>query len=48
MVSMQPIQMPDGSDANHDTQFRDTAKLIDIFRYGTSSAYWDSSSSIEV
>ena len=41
------IQMPDGSDANHDTQFRDTAKLIDIFRYGTSSTYWDSSSSIE-
>ena len=41
------IQMPDGSDANHDTQFRDTAKLIDIFRYGTSSTYWDASSSIE-
>ena len=41
------IQMPDGSDANHDTQFRDTAKLIDIFRYGTSSTYWDASSSIQ-
>lgn len=25
------IQMPDGSDANHDTDFRDTGKLIDIF-----------------
>ena len=41
------IQMPDGSDANHDTEFRDTAKLIDIFRYGTSSGYWNASSSIE-
>jgi hypothetical protein len=41
------IQMPDGSDANHDTAFRDTAKLIDIFRYGTGSQYWNTSSSIE-
>ena len=41
------IQMPDGSDANHDTEFRDTAKLIDIFRYGTGSQYWNASSSIE-
>ncbi len=41
------IQMPDGSDANHDTDFRDTGKLIDIFLKGTSSGYWNSASSIE-
>jgi hypothetical protein len=41
------LQQLNGSDANHDTQFRDTAKLIDIFRYGTSSTYWDASSSIQ-
>ncbi len=32
--------MPDGSDANHDTDFRDTGKLIDIFLKGESSGYW--------
>ena len=41
------IQMPDGSNASTDTDFRDTAKLIDIFRYGTGSTYWNASSSIE-
>lgn len=41
------IQMPDGSNAAHDTDFRDTGKLIDIFLKGTSSGYWNNSSSIE-
>lgn len=41
------IQMPDGSAANHDTDFRDTNKLLDIFLKGTSSGYWDAASSIE-
>ena len=40
------LQMPDGSDADHDTDFRDTGKLIDIFLKGTSSAYWNASSSM--
>ena len=41
------IQMPDGSDANHDTTFRDTGKLIDIFLKGTSSGYWNTQASID-
>ena len=40
------LQMPDGSDADNDTDFRDTGKLIDIFLKGTSSAYWNASSSM--
>ena len=40
------LQMPDGSDADNDTDFRDTGKLIDIFLKGTSSPYWNASSSM--
>ena len=42
------LQMPDGSDANHDTTFRDTKHVADIIFNGTASQYWDASSSAEI
>jgi len=42
------LQMPDGSDANHDTTFRDTKHVADIIFNGTASQYWDGASSAEI
>lgn len=42
------FQMPDGSDANHDTEFSDTDKIADLLLYGASSTYWNSSSSASI
>lgn len=42
------LQMPDGSDANHDTTFSDTDKIANILLYGQSSQYWNTQSSISV
>ena len=39
------LQMPTGSSAAHDTVYRDTKHVADMLFYGTSSQYWDSSSS---
>ena len=39
------LQLPTGSNATHDAAYRDTAHVADILMYGTSSAYWDGSSS---
>ena len=39
------LQMPTGSSATHDTTFRDTKHVADILFRGTSSQFWDSSSS---
>ena len=39
------LQMPDGSDLNHDAAFRDTVKIADILAYGTASTHWNASSS---
>jgi hypothetical protein len=38
------LQMPSGSNLNHDAVFRDTAHIADILFRGESSAYFDSSS----
>jgi len=38
------LQMPSGSNLNHDAVFRDTAHIADILFRGTSSTYFDSSS----
>ena len=38
------LQMPTGSNLNHDAIFRDTSHVADILFKGESSAYWDSSS----
>lgn len=38
------LQMPSGSNATHDSAFRDTAHVADILMYGESSQYFDSSS----
>lgn len=42
------LQMPDGSDANHDTAFSDTDKIVNVLLYGQSSQYWNASSSISI
>ncbi len=39
------LQLPTGSNATHDASYRDTAHVADILFKGTSSAYWDNSSS---
>ena len=39
------LQLPTGSNATHDATYRDTAHVADILHKGTSSAYWDGSSS---
>ena len=39
------LQMPTGSNLTHDAVFRDTTHVADILFKGTSSTYWDSSSS---
>jgi hypothetical protein len=41
------LQMPSGSNLNHDAVFRDTSHVADILFKGESSAYWDSSSDAE-
>ncbi len=38
------LQMPSGSNLNHDAVFRDTAHIADILFRGTSSTYFDASS----
>ena len=38
------LQMPTGSNLNHDAVFRDTAHIADILFRGTSSTYFDASS----
>ena len=38
------LQMPSGSNLNHDAVFRDTAHIADILFRGTSSTYFDGSS----
>ena len=38
------LQMPTGSNLNHDAVFRDTSHVADILFRGTSSAYFDASS----
>ena len=38
------LQMPSGSNLNHDAVFRDTAHIADILFRGTSSVYFDNSS----
>jgi hypothetical protein len=38
------LQMPSGSNLNHDAVFRDTAHIADILFRGTSSTYFDTSS----
>ena len=38
------LQLPSGSNANHDSAFRDTAHVADILFKGTSSDYWNASS----
>jgi len=38
------LQMPTGSNLNHDAVFRDTAHIADILFRGTSSTYFDTSS----
>ena len=38
------LQMPSGSNLNHDAVFRDTAHIADILFRGTSSTYFDNSS----
>jgi len=42
------LQMPNGSSANSDTIYRDTKHIADIVMYGTSSQYWNGSSSASV
>lgn len=42
------FQMPDGSDANHDTEFSDTDKIADVLLYGQSSTYWNNQASGEI
>ena len=42
------LQMPTGSSATHDTAFSDTSKIANILLYGSSSQYWNASSSISV
>lgn len=39
------LQLPTGSNATHDASYRDTAHVADILFKGTSSDYWDNSSS---
>jgi len=39
------FQMPSGNDATTDTEFKDTAKIIDILLNGTSSTHWNSGAS---
>ncbi len=41
------LQMPSGSNLNHDAVFRDTAHIADILFRGTSSPYFDNSSDAE-
>ena len=41
------LQLPTGSNATHDASYRDTAHVADILHKGTSSAYWDNSSSAD-
>lgn len=40
------LQMPSGSNIPHDAPLRDTVKMADILAYGTSSAYWNGTSSV--
>jgi hypothetical protein len=40
------LQMPSGSNLTHDAPLRDTVKMADILAYGTSSAYWNGTSSV--
>lgn len=39
------LQMPTGSNLTHDANYRDTSHVADILFKGTSSTYWDGSSS---
>ena len=41
------LQLPSGSNLNHDAVFRDTSHVADILFKGTSSAYFDASSDAE-
>jgi hypothetical protein len=42
------FQMPDGSNATHDTEFSDTDKIADLLLYGQSSVYWNGSSTASI
>ena len=42
------FQMPNGSNATHDTEFADTDKIADVLLYGQSSAYWNNQATGEV